>query len=57
MTCQHFKEDYVGYCSATDYPYIPSLRDLELFCFKDFRACSFCDGFQNPDIPIAMFNA
>ncbi len=46
MACQYFKEDYVGYCSASDFPYIPSIRDLELFCFKDFRACSFCYRFQ-----------
>ena len=53
MACQYFKEAYVGYCSASDFPYIPSIRDMQLFCFKDFRACSFCCRSQDAGIPIS----
>jgi hypothetical protein len=41
MSCPFFKEANVGYCSANDYPYIPSIRELEQQCFKDsFKSCS-----------------
>ncbi len=44
MTCQYFKEDYVGFCSASDFPYIPSISEMEKLCFKDSGACVICGG-------------
>jgi len=53
MTCQYFKEDYVGFCSASDFPYIPSICELEQLCFKDFSACSICHETQDNKAPVA----
>ncbi len=40
MACQFFKEAYAGFCSACDFPYTPSIYELEHFCFKDgFESC------------------
>ena len=40
MACPFFKESYVGYCSACDFFYIPSIIELEHNCFKDsFESC------------------
>ncbi len=40
MACPFFKEAYVGYCSASEIPYIPSIIELEKQCFKDsFESC------------------
>jgi hypothetical protein len=37
MSCPFFKEDYnnIGFCSTSDFPYIPSIREMEQQCFKD----------------------
>jgi hypothetical protein len=40
MACPFFKEAYAGFCSACDFPYTPSIDELEHFCFKDgFESC------------------
>ena len=40
MACPFFKVAYAGYCSATDFPYTPSITELEQQCFKDdFESC------------------
>ncbi len=40
MACPFLKEAYVGYCSACDFPYTPSIMELEQQCFKDnFESC------------------
>jgi len=40
MACPFFKEAYVGYCTASEFPYIPSITELEKQCFKDsFDSC------------------
>jgi len=46
MACPFLKEAYVGYCSACDFPYTPSIIELERQCFKDsFESCV---NFNNP---------
>ncbi len=35
MACTFFKESYVGYCSACDFPYTPSIVEMEELCFKN----------------------
>jgi hypothetical protein len=40
MACPFFKKAYVGCCSASEFPYIPSIIELERQCFKDsFESC------------------
>ena len=40
MVCPFFKEAYVGFCAACDFPYTPSIYELEHLCFKDsFELC------------------
>jgi len=42
MSCPFFRENYnIGYCSASDYPYVPSICEMEQKCFKDsFDSCA-----------------
>lgn len=47
MACQYFNEDYVGYCSASALPYIPSICELEGQCFKDFLTCPIYNEFRS----------
>lgn len=44
MSCPFFKEGYIGYCSASNFPYVPSIFELEQNCFKEsFEHCAnFC---------------
>jgi len=35
MACPFFKEDYIGYCGACDFLYIPRIIEMEQRCFKD----------------------
>ena len=44
MACPFLKESYVGYCSACDFLYIPSILELEQQCFKD--SFEFCVNFN-----------
>ena len=41
MSSPFFKEDYIGFCRASDFSYIPSIREMELTCFTDnFGSCA-----------------
>ncbi len=47
MACPFFKETYIGYCSACDFPYTPSIIEMEQLCFKDnFKCCSHFNNCQ-----------
>ncbi len=40
MACPFLKVAYVAYCSACDFPYTPSIIELEEQCFKEsFESC------------------
>ena len=40
MGCPFLKVAYIGYCSACNFPYNPSINELERQCFKDcFESC------------------
>jgi hypothetical protein len=56
MSCQYFNEDYLGFCSATDFLHVPGISELEKFCFKDFRGCLIYNEFQYSRTPIAQQN-
>jgi hypothetical protein len=45
-TCQYFHKDYVGFCGAAAFPYIPSIRELRSRCFENFLACPIYSEFQ-----------
>lgn len=42
MTCKYFGEHPVGFCSASDFPYVPSLREMELYCMGNCHTCMIC---------------
>lgn len=40
MSCPYFKEAYVGVCISSGPPYVPSIAQMEQYCFTDdFRFC------------------
>ena len=40
MSCPYFTEDYFGFCARPDSPYVPSIAEMERYCFKDiFTLC------------------
>ena len=40
MSCPYFTEDYFGFCARSDSPYVPSIAEMERYCFKDiFTLC------------------
>ena len=46
MACHYFSEDYVAFCSASDFPYVPGIREMEELCFKNFHCCPIYIQFQ-----------
>ncbi len=34
MSCPHFKEGYFGICVAPNAVHVPSIAEMEKFCFK-----------------------
>lgn len=40
MSCLYFTESYFGFCTRSDSPYVPSIAEMEYYCFKDsFTLC------------------
>jgi hypothetical protein len=40
MNCPYFKEGYFGICDAPDSIHVPSIAEMESFCFKaHYAAC------------------
>ena len=40
MSCPYFKEGYFGICVAPDAIHVPSIKEMEKFCFRSwFRVC------------------
>ena len=40
MSCPYFIEDYFGFCARSDSTYVPSIAEMERYCFKDcFTLC------------------
>lgn len=48
MACPCFIEDYVGFCGGSDVPYVPSIDEMEQFCFTD--RCTTCMLFKNSEL-------
>jgi hypothetical protein len=45
MVCPSFIEDYVGFCRTSDVPYVPSIDEMERFCFTS--KCSQCELYKS----------
>jgi len=46
MMCRYFNEDCAGFCTAAEFSHIPSIDEMEQFCFKNFRSCPILDLFK-----------
>jgi hypothetical protein len=46
MVCPYFEVSYVGYCNASELPYIPGISELEMQCFRNFRECPIYNKFK-----------
>jgi hypothetical protein len=45
MNCPYFKEGYFGICDAPDAIHVPTIMELESFCFRDhYDACPHLSG-------------
>jgi hypothetical protein len=44
MSCPYFTEDYFGFCARSNSPYVPSIAEMERYCFKD--SFTFCPIFE-----------
>jgi hypothetical protein len=50
MTCPCFVADYVGFCNVSDVLYVPSINELEHFCFtRSFSSCKLFKGNESKD--------
>jgi len=58
MSCPFFKEDYIGFCSASNFPYTPAIREMEQRCFSDsFDSCAtFSDLLETVHKSMDKFN-
>jgi hypothetical protein len=40
MVCPCFMEDYVGFCTSSEVSYVPSIDEMERFCFtSEYCSC------------------
>jgi len=53
MFCHYFSEDYVGFCSASEFLYVPTISEMEELCFKDFRVCPIYLEFKDTQTLVA----
>jgi len=56
MACPYFREEYVGFCTAMNRPYVPSIAQMEQHCFKAYGQCwAFRDDARSaPVIPYTL---
>ncbi len=46
MSCPYFNEMYVGVCEALEEPYVPTIGELEQFCFREhYRSCPIFEAY------------
>jgi hypothetical protein len=42
MTCPCLRQEYVGVCAASGFPHVPSVAQMETYCFKkSYRYCTY----------------
>ncbi len=40
MRCPYFEDAYVGVCNASDFPCVPTIAEMEQYCFRNnYRSC------------------
>ena len=40
MACHYFKKGYFGICTASELSHVPSISEMESFCFREYyRNC------------------
>jgi hypothetical protein len=50
MTCPFFKESYFGICDAQDAIHVPSIDEMERFCFRSsYSTCPKISSLQEPE--------
>lgn len=52
MACKYFNEDYLGFCGATAFSYVPGIGEMEQLCFKDFHTCLIYNEYENSHTPV-----
>ncbi len=53
MSCPYFQEGYFGICVASDAVHVPSIAEIETFCFKVFyTSCPNFDTAKGRDTEI-----
>jgi hypothetical protein len=51
MSCPYFTENYFGFCARSDSPYVPSIAEMERYCFKeDFTSCPIIEVSSENDV-------
>jgi len=49
MSCPYFKEGYFGVCDAPDSIHIPTIAEMETFCFKvQYESCPNFRDIEDP---------
>jgi len=49
MTCPYFKEGYFGVCDAPDSTHVPTIAEMETFCFKaSYEGCPNFEDIAEP---------
>jgi hypothetical protein len=50
MSCPYFKESYFGICVAQDAIHVPSIDEMERFCFRSwYSTCPNISCLKNPE--------
>ena len=51
MSCPCLLEEYVGFCGGSDFPYVPSITEMEKWCFRDtYASCPVFESIKPPDL-------
>ncbi len=56
MACPYFSKNYVAFCSASKFPYVPGISEMEELCFKNFRSCPIHIEFKETHTPVPKDN-
>jgi hypothetical protein len=46
MACHYFEKEYFGVCTASESNHVPSIAEMEKYCFKEYyRHCPIFEDF------------
>jgi hypothetical protein len=47
MACHYFKKGYFGVCTASELSHVPSIAEMEHYCFREYyRICPIFEDFM-----------